>query len=292
MRIGTVQLINSRRAGFTLTEVLVIITIIAILALITVTSIASAKRKAHDLTCLNNLKQLSIAWHLYATDNNDRLAPNCSSGPGLAGQYPTVPAWVSGYLNYLDINSDNTNIHLLTSGYGSIGPYSKEPKLYKCPGDTSYVMPAGLKAPRVRSYSMNAFVGDSNENFVEGAPYVMFRKYAQLAAASSSGIWVLIDEHEDSISGGIFWLPCGFRGKATGWQAVPSARHSGGANLAFADGSVDHHAWHDSRTLVPVIRKPQSRLACPFNADVEWLQDRTSIPKDPAAITHVPPSRL
>ena len=96
-----------RRAAFTLIELLVVIAIIAILASMLLPALAKAKTKAQGIKCLSNLKQLQLAWHFYASDNDDRLT---SSGY-IKPVEPT--AWVNGWLDFNPANPDNTNTALL-----------------------------------------------------------------------------------------------------------------------------------------------------------------------------------
>jgi len=67
--------VRSREAvdGFTLIELLVVIAIIAILASLLLPVLASTKEKAKRINCVSNLRQMGLASHIYALDNQDRL---------------------------------------------------------------------------------------------------------------------------------------------------------------------------------------------------------------------------
>ena len=73
--------IKKGRPGFTLIELLVVIAIIAILAAMLLPVLATAKERARRASCMNNLKQLGLAIHMYADDNSDNLPHSNGSDP-------------------------------------------------------------------------------------------------------------------------------------------------------------------------------------------------------------------
>ena len=193
--------------GFTLIELLVVIAIIAILAALLLPVLSQARLKAERIACINNQKQLTMAWIMYS-DENGQLPPNSS-----INSYGT-PSWVDGALDWDTVsapNPDNTNTLDLTQSL--LGPYcERSVGTYKCPGDRV----PGAMGPRVRSMSMNAMmngIGISATPGVypgaDGQNYQIFLKLTQINNPGPSLAWVFLDEHADSIDNGLFQVTMG-----------------------------------------------------------------------------------
>jgi prepilin-type N-terminal cleavage/methylation domain-containing protein len=131
--------------GFTLIELLVVIAIIAILAGMLLPALGKAKTKAQGIQCLSNLRQMGLAWIMYA-DDHDRIPPN-----NLNASDP-ARTWVRGWMDYGSSVPDNTNtVYLMTS---HLWPYLNSLEVWRCPR-TRVCRSTAEVAPRVRSVSMN-----------------------------------------------------------------------------------------------------------------------------------------
>jgi prepilin-type N-terminal cleavage/methylation domain-containing protein/prepilin-type processing-associated H-X9-DG protein len=265
-----------RAAGqaFTLIELLVVIAIIAILAAMLLPALAKAKQKAQGIHCLNHTRQLTTAWYLYATDNADR-AVNNFDGANMA--INPLNSWAANNMDWSN-NPQNTNVNLLVGA--KLGFYTaKSIGIFKCAADTE----PSAAGPRIRSYSMNAFVGDRGNGSGQSgggdinSQWQQFRKLSDFK--NSANTYVFLDEHPDSINDGFFvFCTAGDPMEDTGWSDLPSSSHNGACGFSFADGHSEIKKWMVATTKRP-IKKNTSDFPIAVGADkrdIQWIRDRTT----------------
>jgi prepilin-type processing-associated H-X9-DG protein len=259
-----------RRGGFTLLELLIIIAIIAVLAGMLLPALSRARGLAQRTTCLNNLRQLSIAWMSYHDENDGRLV---ESFPGKTQINPY--AWVLGNMKKA---SEARNTVLITRG--KLFPHSSTVAIYHCPADPGVQIGSEVVST-VRSYSMNAFMGsrarfpgDNNVIPPTATAYGPFyEKDTDLDQPAS--LWVLIEEDERTISDGFFTFDP--EGKQLLGRFPATSRHNSGFNLNFADGHTEIWHFNDPDTRILSASGFQGQVV--NNKDVAKLARVTAAPK-------------
>jgi prepilin-type N-terminal cleavage/methylation domain-containing protein/prepilin-type processing-associated H-X9-DG protein len=256
--------------GFTLIELLVVVAVISILAALLLPALSQARQRAYTIECLGNLKQLELCVHLYVTDNNDYLVPNNSvaSLSSLATTASTETKGVSWCLDGIDGQGADTQLNPSNIVNGLLFRYNSSVAIYHCPADKATLeTPDGQLLPQLRwrSYNLSQSINGYPNYVPPGVPgdfmdywtnLPSWKKLAQIhnagqASPNPSGLFVFIDENEDTIFDGQFGnvcnppLPYYSPGQ---WWDMPANRHNQGANLSFADGHAERWKWQ-----VPMI---------------------------------------
>ncbi|MCC6483546.1 MAG: prepilin-type N-terminal cleavage/methylation domain-containing protein [Armatimonadetes bacterium] len=216
-----------KRSGFTLIELLVVIAIIAILAAILFPVFAQARARAQATNCLNNLKQLALAFTQYSNDNK--------------GWFPRSQSWNGGYgsVNYTDwAGCPGTGLPFNANDlrkYSAIYPYVKTADIFHCPTDKNKRADMVNGSPRdyPLSYSANSLMTDGSAK-------------VDSMNNNSSQVMLLIHENRsrlESVSGSIAINDGRFLGVGMGGADEPAQLHYEGTQVVYSDG----HAAYGKR---------------------------------------------
>src|ERR1051326_342525 len=263
------QAANGRKGrGFTLIELLVVIAIIAILAAMLLPALQRAKRKAQQVQCVSNLKQLQIGWQLYAGDFSDYMLPNAPLGS------TTDQTWCYGSAEDWHFADANTNAALYRASI--LAPFlGGQLGVYRCPADN---IPSD-NGPRIRTYSMQSQMGNIYAYGITrayNANYAAFKKVTELGGALPPVMaLVFLEENMCSMNDGYLQVNNG----TPVFPDVPGSYHIWSTGVSYADGHAEIHKWTTSVLAIPV-RAGYTAASIGTgitNADWNWFSQHTSI---------------
>jgi prepilin-type N-terminal cleavage/methylation domain-containing protein/prepilin-type processing-associated H-X9-DG protein len=212
----------NKRRGFTLIELLVVIAIIAILMAILMPALNRAKEQGKRAACLNNLRQLGLAWTLYADDNNEKII-NGNTSTGSYNKDGTC--WV-----YWPGRSASEKERIQGIESGLLFSYVPNIKLYKCP--------TGVRGEVVTYAIVDAMNG---YDAIPGAEGHIIKNRSQIVRPGER--MVFLDEGRLSPASWTIWYD-----QERWWDQI-TARHGDGTNVSFADGRSEYWKWKDPRTI-------------------------------------------
>tara|TARA_B100000287_G_C20632056_1_gene780210 strand:+ start:799 stop:1773 length:975 start_codon:yes stop_codon:yes gene_type:complete len=279
------------KKAFSLIELLVVIAIIAILAALLLPALSKSKQSASKAVCISNQRQLNYALKQLSLDQDEKIAYASAWH-----DEPTAPrAWVADSMSGDSRWSKwaQTERSLIWSplfDYAGKG-------IYRCPQDKSTVTWNGERwgmvstgytnkvttVRRVRSYSMNIFVGGwSGWPFLYDNQYKIHHKYTDIA--DPSNLFTFIEMPAESINAGNFRVVPVLKGKQSVFSMDwPGVYHINGSVVSFADGHAEFKRWLEESTIVipEHIKNPNTTLEQVISADnrdLKWLQEKSIVP--------------
>ena len=225
-----------RRKGFTLIELLVVIAVIAILMAILMPALQRAREQGKRVSCMSNLKQLQLAWTMYADNNEDRVAQSRA----IANKASPKQGWVGWQLL-----NETKEEQIEDIKRGQLYEYSKNTKAYRCPVAPTY--------EGMRTYC-NACVW---YNYGEQAPSAFGADISQilkkLSTVRQPGTRFVFADTVGSDQDAMYTVYYG----APVWRNIPNWRHNGGCNFSFADGHVEFWKWTNKEKTIQLARRSE-----------------------------------
>ncbi|MGA2656394.1 MAG: type II secretion system protein [Verrucomicrobiota bacterium] len=263
-RKHTIQAGRRGSWGFSLLELLVVIAIICILAALLFPVLSRSRQRGQGTYCLNNLRQLQLAWAAYADDFQQRLILN--RGMFRANPANLFDTWAAGDVADLP---DETNVALLARSL--LGPYAKNYSVYKCPADPGN--PRGTA--RVRSVSMNNYMGGIGMDIFSNQLAYNARLQDIRRPANS---FVFLDERASSINDGYSVVELTTNYSLLQPEDMPANYHVMAGSFSFSDGHAETKRWQSSYFARSPSTAGPGGLS--NNPDYIWLMKNTTVPLD------------
>jgi prepilin-type N-terminal cleavage/methylation domain-containing protein/prepilin-type processing-associated H-X9-DG protein len=272
---------QKRVDGFTLLELLVVMSIMAMLMSILMPSLTKAKEQARRIDCLAHLNQLTIGWMMYASSNSDKL---CSPDTAEADKAVWADVWDPA-------DGIECGVELSIKA-GVLWPYAQHVKLYECQSAPMHNSIHSFQN-RIRDYSLSRMMGyPVDSSWWDDEPVVPFRRLSSIKRPGEKLVFLDAD-------GGIMgrnsvglpviaeaFMPIAKDGDVYKWKFmrwengngvmwnVMSSRHDKGFNLSYGDGHVGYYKFRDRRTVrfcVDVTDWDYEQEASKDNSDLDFM---------------------
>lgn len=208
--------------GFTLVELLVVIVIVATLAALSMLGFSRARAAGDRATAMSTIRQLQMANHSYAVENNGKYVPLTSED---GSDESKNLGWVDNALFLSFLTGDRT---ALDEG---------RRKITEVP--TSILDPIVLRAKErlyLKLFASYGYVVDGMVKTTSGSVTETGFRVSQITNPSRSAAFITATDHHAKYSGRFIWNSASLEGKSTNGRLA--FRHGGRAIVAYYDGST------------------------------------------------------
>ncbi len=233
-----------RQKGFTLIELLVVIAIIAVLMGILMPALQIAKEQGQRAACQGNLRQLTIAWNLYAQENDDKLV-NGDTGFDHGKEKSWIGRlWLGNYASSFIPMDEKLQRRELEQG--ALFPYAANEQIYRCPtGQPGHMQTYNL-FDSMRGRSRTGTVGSGGwdaKSLRNGRTILYIKKLSDITSPGLSERGVFLDEGRTTPDSYATHY------NQQSWWDPPMLRHTNGTNISYADTHVEYVKYTGKATI-------------------------------------------
>ena len=242
---GYVREKRSNGAAFTLIELLVVIAVIALLMALLVPVLRSAREQGQRVACLSNLRQLTLAWIVYADDNDSKIVPGSAFSRTTAFRLH-----LRGWLGRAFLFPESRSAVIQNPDKGALWPYVRDIDVYRCPrGRTGHAATYSTVVAANGAQVEGTFLPDSGVQKLGkrvGKTVLKLTKLTDIISPGAAQRAVFIDMGETPF-GNHFCVH--YLYPKWDWSSAPPIRHSDGTTLSMADGHVEYWKWKGRETV-------------------------------------------
>jgi len=238
--------------GFTLIELLVVISIIALLIALIIPALRSAREQGHRTVCLSNLKQLTLAWTAYASENDSKI---------VLGSPFTISGHTRGWLGRAFLFPKSRSELIADPNKGALWPWIRDIDIYRCPrglkGHTATYATVVAARGRIVEGTYMEYTGGTSLTATGkrvGRTVLRLTRLTDIVSPGAGQRAVFID-HGRTPFGNDFYVNYLF----PEWRvhSPPPKHHRGGVTLSMADGHAEYWKRKGRETVnIPLVRVP------------------------------------
>jgi len=250
---GRVRRNFSHWAGFTLIELLVVIAVIALLLALLFPVLRSAREQGQRAVCLNNLKQLTLAWLVYAEEHDGKIVSVPSIDYGRREGARATQGKVESWLGQAFYFPESRSALIENPDKGALWPYLKDVDVYRCPRGlarhpVTYTPVVSANGANVEGTYMpdTLFCEPTNIGKRVGSTVLKLTRLTEIVSPGAGQRAVFIDMGQTPLSNDFYVHYLYPRWK---WHSVPPIRHRNGVTLSMADGHAEYWKWKGQETV-------------------------------------------
>jgi prepilin-type processing-associated H-X9-DG protein len=234
--IGPEDIAMAGSDGMATKRDIVVVLGVAMFALVNLAAVGTGGReRAKRMVCLGNLRQLSLAWLMYALDNDGRIvngATGFSDQNMPWGDHRGELAWVHAY-------SADWELTIKGIENGALWPYLRDARIYRCPTG-----PPGQALTYSIAFPMNGVLHQAE---FDSSPIdkSWHGKFVKSTAEIETPSLRLVFVDERAVTPDAFAVYY----SRQWWWDLPPVQHSNGGTFSFADGHVEHWQWKSPETV-------------------------------------------